>query len=372
MFFQNSKQDPAYAPADARASVVARDVLARAEHDNLPLTPAVYSVLYAHLSATHPDLSRRLQAFEAENQALTNALCQDLYDTYLSDNHEKTVVQEASQRLQTTLVDIAGLMSNSGVAQREYQQSLIKKSDRLADGISPDPAELKHMVQAMVEDTKRMLADNQKLEQKLNQSAVEMQEMRDNIQSLKREAMTDSLTGLSNRKAFDVELKQRAGDVMENGKALSLLIIDIDHFKQFNDTYGHQVGDQVLKLVSNALQSNVKPNEMVARFGGEEFTVILPGSKLREAEKIADKLREKIALKDIVNQVKQENMGRLSVSIGVAQLKAGESVSLFIERTDRALYKAKDLGRNKVVALEYDAALHKDMIGGDIVIDVNR
>ncbi len=371
MFFQNQKQNQASTP-EAKAHYITQDVLARAAQDNLSLTPSVYAVLYAYFSDSHPDLTRRIATLEAEKKPLTLALCEDIYDGFLSDNREREVVQQTSARLQDTMVDIAALIGNSGVAQREYQQRLIKKTDQLSDATGPNPAELKSMVQALIEDTKRMLADNQKLEQKLNHSAVEMQEMRDNIQSLKREAMTDSLTGLANRKAFDNELRTRASEVMDNGKALSMMIIDIDHFKQFNDTYGHQVGDQVLKLVSNALQSNVKPHEMVSRFGGEEFTVILPGSKLRDAEKIADKLREKIALKDIVNQVKQENMGRLSVSIGVAQLKAGESVSLFIERTDRALYKAKELGRNKVVAMEYDAALHKEMIGGDIVIDVNR
>ena len=326
MFFQGQKQDPANASLTAaKADNVVKTVLARAEQDKLILTPNVYSVLYAHVSGTHPDLSRRIMAVEDDKQPLSLALCQELYDTYLSHNQEKAVVAEATTRLQGTMVDIAALISNSGVAQREYQQRLITKSDRLNDATRPDPAELKNMVQGLIEDTKRMLADNQKLEQKLNHSAVEMQEMRDSIQNLKREALTDSLTGLANRKAFDIEVRGRASDVMDNGKALSLLMIDIDHFKQFNDTYGHQVGDQVLKLVSNALQSNVKPHEMVARFGGEEFTIVLPGSKLRDAEKIAEKLREKIALKDIVNQVKQENMGRLSVSIGVAQLKAGGS-----------------------------------------------
>lgn len=363
MFFQSPKQD--------KANTIVQDVLARAEQDGLPLTPGIYSVLYAHFEGSHPDLSRQIEARDHNKEKLTAPLCQDLYEAYLSDSHEKAMVQDASRQLQSTMSDIAGLIADSGVAQREYQQRLIKKTDQLSDG-KTDPSELKAMVQNLVEDTKRMLADNQKLEQKLNNSAIEMQEMRDNIQNLKREAMTDSLTGLSNRKAFDIELKHRASDVMDNGKALSLLMIDIDHFKQFNDTYGHQVGDQVLKLVSNALQSNVKPSEMVARYGGEEFSVILPGSKLRDAEKIAEKLREKIALKDIVNQAKQENMGRLSVSIGAAQLKPGESVALFIERTDRALYKAKELGRNTVVAMEYDPALHKSMIAGDVVIDVNR
>ena len=361
MFFQKQKQD--------KSEAVVKDVLTRALKDGLGLTPPVFSVLYAYYTDSHPDLKRRV---DEAGDKLSEAICQELYDAYLSDAHEKRFVQDASHRLQNTMTDIAGLIATSGAAQREYQQTLLNKTDRLSDAHEPDTAELKNMIQTLLSDTKRMLADNQKLEQKLNQSAVDMQEMRENIQHLKREALTDSLTSLANRKAFDMEIKLRSSEALENDKPMSLLMVDIDHFKQFNDTYGHQVGDQVLKLVSNALQSGVKQHEMVARYGGEEFGVILPGSKLRDAEKIAEKLREKIALKDIINQAKKENMGRLSVSIGVAQLKAGEPVSLLIERSDRALYKAKALGRNMVVAVEYDAAIHKSLMGNEIVIDVNR
>ncbi|HEY1097260.1 MAG TPA: diguanylate cyclase [Alphaproteobacteria bacterium] len=364
MFFQNARQD--------KPSLIAKDVFARAAKEDLVLNPPVFSVLYTYYSGNYPEINRRIELREREGNPLTEAFCQDIYDLYLSDNREKRLVQETSQRLQETMGDISEMIASTGLAQREYHQRLQKKTDKLNSDVEPNPEELKTMIKALVEDTKRMMNDNQKLEQKLNESSLEMQEMRDNIESLKREALTDSLTNLSNRKAFDREMKNRTGESLSSGKPLSLLMVDIDHFKQFNDTYGHQVGDQVLRLVANVMQNSVKPYEMVARYGGEEFSVILPGSKLRDAEKIANKIREKIAVKDIFNQAKQENMGHLTISIGAAQYKASEPVTSLIERADRALYKAKELGRNTVVAVEYDAGLHKSLIDGEIVIDVNR
>jgi diguanylate cyclase len=365
VFFQNTSQNKT-------SPQTAQNVLARAEKEGLNLTPAVFSILYCSYSGEYPEISRRIELREREGNPITEAFCQDLYDLYLSDNREKRLIQETSQRLQETMGDISDMIASTGIAQREFQQRLLTKTDKLNEDIDPNPAELKAMIKTLVDDTKRMMTENHKLEQKLNESTLEMQEMRGNMEHLKREALTDSLTNLANRKAFDREIKNRMAESVSSGKPLSLLMVDIDHFKQFNDTYGHQVGDQVLRLVANVLQGAVKPYEMVSRYGGEEFAIILPGSKLHESEKIANKLREKIAVKDIFNQAKQENMGHLTISIGVAQYKDTEAQANFVERADRALYKAKELGRNKAVAVEYDPGLHKTLIAGDVVIDVDR
>ncbi|MDB5478221.1 MAG: hypothetical protein JWM96_716 [Alphaproteobacteria bacterium] len=183
--------------------------------------------------------------------------------------------------------------------------------------------------------------------------------------------MRDTLTGVANRKAFDTELKIRAADAIDKAKPLCLIMIDIDHFKVFNDTFGHPVGDQVLRLVAHTLQEGLRATELLARYGGEEFAIVVPGAKLRDAEKIGDRLRERIAAKDIVNQNKNEKLGRLSVSLGVSQLQPGEPLSQFVDRADRALYKAKASGRNTVIAIEYDKNLHGGTLQ-DIKIDDQR
>jgi diguanylate cyclase len=164
--------------------------------------------------------------------------------------------------------------------------------------------------------------------------------------------MTDALTGLANRKLFDVEFYRMVNEAHNNKRPLSLLMVDIDYFKSFNDTYGHQVGDQVLKLVARTLKDGVKGRDLPARYGGEEFSVVLPETEVEGAIKLANTLREAVAAKEILNRSTGERLGKITMSVGAAQLAANEKTAELIERADAALYKAKHAGRNQVIAAD--------------------
>ena len=131
---------------------------------------------------------------------------------------------------------------------------------------------------------------------------------------------------------------------------MSLLIIDIDYFKKFNDTFGHQIGDQVLKLLAQTLTSSIKGQDLAARFGGEEFCVILPGTGVDNAVKLAEIIRNKVGKKQVLNRKTGESMGQITVSVGVAEFSYGEPLSQLILRADEAMYTAKRTGRNRVVS----------------------
>ncbi|MBL4747863.1 MAG: GGDEF domain-containing protein, partial [Magnetovibrio sp.] len=146
------------------------------------------------------------------------------------------------------------------------------------------------------------------------------------------------------------ELRSQAREAMESGENLCLLMLDIDHFKVFNDNYGHQTGDQVLKLLATTMTKAVKGNDIPARYGGEEFAVILPRTDLGEAIKVAENIRQRVSSKTLVNRTTKEDLGRLTVSIGVGQFNFGESLSDLISRADQALYKAKSSGRDRVMS----------------------
>ena len=126
------------------------------------------------------------------------------------------------------------------------------------------------------------------------------------------------------------------------------MMLDIDHFKKFNDTFGHPAGDQVLRLVGRTLVSNVKGQDMAARYGGEEFSIILPATPLSAGMRVAEILRHSIESKEITNKATGQKLGRITLSIGVAEYHPEESIASFIERADTALYEAKKTGRNKV------------------------
>ncbi len=137
---------------------------------------------------------------------------------------------------------------------------------------------------------------------------------------------------------------------MEEGADLCLIMMDIGHFKKFNDTYGHQVGDQDLKLLANTLKEGTKGKDTAARYGGEEFATILPLTDLDGAFRFADNLRKTISLKELRNKTTDEKLGQITVSAGLAQFDLGEPISQFIVRADEALYMAKHGGRDRVVS----------------------
>lgn len=349
-----------------KTSVIAQKVMHRVSTNFLKPNPAVYAVLYAYYAGQNADITYQIDLLAREDKPLTTTLCEQLYDTYLSTKRDRQFIDEAIRKVQTAMTEISGIVRTSGDAHNEYNQVLQSRTESLAEATDVDV--IKRVVADLVQETREMVDKNAKLEEQLHSSSRELDKMRNDMQNLKQETMTDALTGMPNRKAFDTELKTRAKEAMDKSRPMSLIMIDIDHFKVFNDTYGHQVGDQVLRLVARTLNEGLRPIEMLSRYGGEEFAVIAPALKLGEAEKLAEKLRQRIAAKDIINQTKNEKLGSLSISLGVAQLHPGEPLTQLIERADHALYKAKAAGRNKVVIAEYDKTIHTAM-HKDIVID---
>ncbi len=158
---------------------------------------------------------------------------------------------------------------------------------------------------------------------------------------LKQISIRDELTGLYNRRYFNEILKKEAQRAFRYKEPLSMIMYDIDHFKRVNDTYGHMVGDEVLKKLSEIIKSNVRNSDYIFRTGGEEFTILLPGTDLEKAYKVAEKLRKRIE-----NEI-FDKVGKITISLGVAQYSENESTDNFIRRTDKALYSSKENGRNR-------------------------
>ncbi len=164
-------------------------------------------------------------------------------------------------------------------------------------------------------------------------------------QAHKKDVLTDSLTGIANRRAYEFELTRRISQWERDGTPLILMLIDIDYFKKFNDRYGHPAGDAVLQGVAHTLQIMVRKADLVARYGGEEFAIILPGISFEEAKDVAERIRRLVE----EQRFTYESLTlRVTVSIGFAQLQVGEDAISFTKRTDAALYSSKEAGRNCV------------------------
>ena len=168
------------------------------------------------------------------------------------------------------------------------------------------------------------------------------------LESARREALIDPLTGVYNRRGFEIQASKMLADDSLPSKGLSLLMVDIDNFKNINDSYGHVFGDRVISTMANTLKSKVKGQDSVARMGGEEFVILLPETTLPGATALAEQIRARIEQGKIRRPNSQEQVGSITVSIGVAAYQGGETLEEWLDRADQALYLSKQSGRNKV------------------------
>jgi len=178
--------------------------------------------------------------------------------------------------------------------------------------------------------------------------------LRENLNVVRKEALTDGLTGLANRKALDKSLETAVREAHESEGTLTLLMMDIDRFKDFNDTHGHLIGDQVLRLVARSLKDGIKGRDLAARYGGEEFAIILPETNIEAGIHVGNILRRAVETKKVVNRTSGQDLGQITLSVGVAELFEHEDANSLISRADEALYAAKQAGRNTVIAYNQD------------------
>ncbi|MBL4615161.1 MAG: diguanylate cyclase, partial [Magnetovibrio sp.] len=268
----------------------ARQALEQLVAHNVPATPNNFLVWYTHVSGREPDLSRMVEILEDNKQEFSDAVNVDLYTKFFTTEIEDQALHETTSRIETELHRILGYVGDAGEGATAYGKSLaMAEGDILG---SKDVNGLKAAVTKLVTDTRKMEEMNLTLENQLAESTQEVGQLRDDLEDMRREALTDALTGIANRKLFDMELRSQAREAMESGENLCLLMLDIDHFKVFNDNYGHQTGDQVLKLLATTMTKAVKGNDIPARYGGEEFAVILPRTDLGEAIKVAENIRQ--------------------------------------------------------------------------------
>jgi diguanylate cyclase len=209
------------------------------------------------------------------------------------------------------------------------------------------PAEAQRLLSATIDENRSLTAHVRELEAELRGSSAEVAKLRGQLRGAVQDALTDSLTGLANRRSFDLEL---AAVVARTGRSslAHLVIADIDHFKRVNDTQGHDIGDEVLRIVGEVLLANVRRDSLVARLGGDEFGLLLSRASPRYTARIATRLCELLASRPLVVRGHPEVIERITLSIGVAAWHAGESSANWYARADAALYEAKRRGRNRI------------------------
>ena len=261
------------------------------------------------------------------------------------ERDESEKILETSKKIESTVDQVLTSITEARTDAAEYGDQLQSLTTQIP---GKDGQDIKKLVRGLLDETQRMADRNQALEGRLKESSSQITELKNNVESYRQQAMTDALTGLANRMHFDLRLRECTDTAAANGEPVCLLMIDVDFFKNFNDRFGHQVGDQVLRLVAQTMRNGVKGRDLVARYGGEEFAVILPHTRLDDAANVADQLRDSMASKKLVRKNSKSDLGTVTLSVGVSAYRHGENIADLISRADQAVYVAKRNGRNRV------------------------
>jgi len=313
-----------------------------------PATPRNYEIWYAYATGYQPSLNQKINETLKAAGTLSESDLEQIYESFLSPTRLSERIDNVGSKVMGEIEQVMAMIDAAAGSATTYTESLAGMSEKLSQ--SKDREGLRAIVETLVHTAKEMEVSNQKLEERLNASKQEINELQVNLETVRTESLTDPLTQLANRKFFDDSLAAAIEEARAKNESLSLMMTDIDHFKNFNDNYGHLTGDQVLRLVAKTLTDCVKGRDTTARYGGEEFAIILPNTVLRSAIVVADHIRRAVMTKELMKRSTGEHLGRITVSIGVATLKKSDTAQTFIERTDTCLYAAKRHGRNRVMS----------------------
>jgi diguanylate cyclase len=333
------------ADLDHTRSIAARAVEAMASL-SVPPTPRNFEIWYAHFAGASPELSRAIQDVVNRQTGFDADVSEALYAKHLSPAASVSVVDDMSRKFESELTAMLSNIAKAGQDTKSYGMALDVVSGEMARGV--DQAALNVIVGKVAAATRAMQARTATLEAQLAAASDEVKTMKASIEAVRAEARTDPLTGLANRKMFDEKLAAAIAELPPGGD-LCLIMGDIDHFKKFNDTWGHQTGDQVLRLVASGLSENVKGRDTAARYGGEEFAVVLPNTSIPNGRIVAEQIRQTVESKKVVKKSTGETLGVITMSLGIARYIAGEGADELIKRADACLYAAKRNGRNQVV-----------------------
>jgi diguanylate cyclase len=329
------------------ATSVAERAMRLMAEQRVPATPNNFHVWFKYALGSSPDLKRTIDILIGNKRKFDADTNRDLFATYAGSQviAEDAVINNASQQLHSVMTSAKRFLTTAIADNRTHMQAISDVADQTEAGVDP-----RSLVEGLMSELAKAAARAAKLEVSFDEKSRELDAIRDSLNKSEERAKTDTLTGLPNRRALDEFLRKAQMAAMETGETLSVLLIDIDHFKRFNDNFGHGVGDQVLRLVAKALRERVREVDLPARYGGEELIAVLPGADLSTCKAVAERIRRSISERQITRRSTGEILPGVTVSIGVGQFQFGEAITDLIERCDRALYLAKKTGRNRVVS----------------------
>jgi diguanylate cyclase len=323
------------APVQPAADPVAIAAMQSMGEFGMVPTPDNFAIWYDYHAGINPDLKRTIDILISNKRGFDGPALEELHSSFFSNTKEQEVLRQTS-------------LNVMAAAQKVTNDQYTRDGSYLQDPSDRSFAHLTRVLAHLIAETSEMAKRSDRLALRMRHSAEKIEGLERTLDKARREATLDSLTGIANRRSFDLDINELAAAAMNTGDDLCLIILDVDHFKKFNDTWGHQTGDEVLKLVAATVQQNVRGQDRAARYGGEEFAVILPCTPLEGAATVGENIRQAMETQQFVARESQKTISGITISLGVACYEPGEPLLDWIGRADNALYQAKHGGRNRV------------------------
>ncbi|MCG2663867.1 GGDEF domain-containing protein [Brevundimonas sp.] len=326
---------------------LARNAISEMEKAGVWPTPLNFELWIHYLGDPEGPLGVEIKRLLAEDAVISDETSEMLAAEFLPRGRLSEEIRDAGAVLDRELASVSAAIAKAHKTQTDFGETLADASQTM-DTAGEDASALKSLVGGLSTATQRVRRETASLEKRLESSNKEVARLREHLEQVRRDAMTDALTNLANRKAFDERLEQACADAGRT--PLTLAILDIDHFKRFNDTWGHQTGDQVLRYVSTILSRVCSGNRFVARFGGEEFAIIFPGESPGAVMAALEHIREEVSSRSLRRRSTNDDLGAVTLSAGFAEHLPSEGAAALLERADEALYASKRGGRNRVTS----------------------
>lgn len=327
----------------AQAIKYLKMVLPEMANHKIPTTPENYAVWYEYSSGKNPALIKKIDAIKADNRPFTQNVNDNLYEIFIAKRPQLSIHQ-LNASVKNVIDNLLAQIHKEDHGLNTYSESLEKLSGQVTS--IAQLSDLETLIERLISEAHDRSKENEAFRKQINEMSKEVEDLDKRLKRVALDANTDALTGIFNRRAFNQKLSEY---LRESKKTFSLIMVDIDHFKKLNDQYGHLTGDKVLKFVATLIGKNIRGQDYLARFGGEEFVIILPDTKLDSALCVANNIRSYLADQALYDSSNDMQLGRLTLSMGVACRQLSDSAEKLIERADKCLYLAKEQGRNKAI-----------------------
>ena len=324
--------------------VAALDVFRLVKTHHTPPFPNTYALWFSYISGSNPEIVAELDGKTKRGETISAYDINELCETYLKPHDREARQAELSRDLELGISKALQFFDKGLSDSSQYNDQIGEISESLRAPGS-DPVEL---LDQLLKENEKMLSSSKELKECMLSTRNRISELSQQLTEVREESLRDSLTKVANRRAFNNRLKNEVKQSINTRNPLCLVLADIDHFKNVNDTYGHQAGDEVLRAFAALILANVKGRDTVARYGGEEFAIIMPETSAFDAHNLVTRIRHRWKDNTVVLRDGVTKISGITASFGIGILEDFDTPEDIISRTDAQLYEAKNAGRNLV------------------------